>query len=131
VRFVRLLGAAYRRPRGLVRHLLPTVDGIRAAVTALPEGALRFQGHVLSTGDFLATWAVELAIHQLDLSRELPVTPPTPESLRLTRATIEALAGLSLPPSWDDHTVALLGAGRISPDADQAALLNGRLPVLG
>jgi uncharacterized protein (TIGR03083 family) len=131
VRFVRLLGAAYRRPSGLVRHLLPTVDGVRSAVRALPSGAVRFQGHVLPTGDFLATWAVELAIHQLDLGRELTVAPPTAESLRLTRATVEALAGFPLPASWDDRTVALLGAGRIQADASQSALIEGRLPVLG
>jgi len=131
VRFVRLLGAAYRRPTGLVRHLLPTVDGVRSAVTALPPGALRFQGHVLTTGDFLATWAVELAIHHLDLTRELTVTAPAPAALRLTRATVEALAGTSLPASWDDRTVALLGAGRVSPDATQSAITEGRLPVLG
>jgi hypothetical protein len=129
VRFVRLLGAAYRRPTGAVRHLLPTVDGVRTAVEALPVGAVRFQGHVLATGDFLATWAVELAIHQLDLGRELPVPPPTASSLALTRATISALAGVELPASWDDRTVALLGAGRVRPDASQAAFLAG--PVLG
>jgi uncharacterized protein (TIGR03083 family) len=127
VRFVRLLGAAYRRPSGLMRHLLPTASGVRSAVRALPEGTLSFQGHVLSTGDFLTTWAVELAIHQLDLSRELPVAPPTPASLALTRATVEALAGRPMPSSWDDRTVALLGAGRVDPGPDQAAVL----PVLG
>ncbi|MEV6847499.1 maleylpyruvate isomerase N-terminal domain-containing protein [Actinoplanes sp. NPDC051411] len=131
VRFVRLLAAAYRRPSGLVRHLLPTVDGVRSAVRALPSGAVRFQGHVLSTGDFLATWAVELAIHQLDLARELTPAPPTAGSLRLTRATVEALAGFALPASWDDRTVALLGAGRIRPDAAQSELIEARLPVLG
>jgi uncharacterized protein (TIGR03083 family) len=131
VRFVRLLGAAYRRPTGVVRHLRPTADAIRTAVPALPPGALRFQGHILATGDFLATWAVELAIHQLDLGRELTVAPPTAESLRLTRATIEALAGSPMPTSWDDRTVALLGAGRVPPDAAQSAALGGHLPVLG
>jgi hypothetical protein len=131
VRFVRLLGAAYRRPTGLVRHLLPTVEGVRSAVTTLPARAIRFQGHVLSSGDFLTTWAVELAIHHLDLTRELPLTPPTAQSLHLTRATVETLAGAPLPPTWDDRTVALLGAGRIPPDATQTAAAGTRLPVLG
>jgi uncharacterized protein (TIGR03083 family) len=131
IRFVRLLSSAYRRPTGMVRHLVPTVDGIRAAVPDLPPGALRFQGHVLSTGDFLATWAVELAIHHLDLTRELELPSPDPAASGLTRSTIEALAGSALPGSWDDRTVALLGAGRVEPDAEQAALLSGRLPVLG
>ncbi|GAA1037832.1 hypothetical protein GCM10009557_52290 [Virgisporangium ochraceum] len=74
--FVRLLGASYRRPSNAVRHMLPAVAGIRAAAARLAPGAVRFQGHVLSTGDFLATWAVELAVHHLDLGRELTLAPP-------------------------------------------------------
>ena len=134
MRFVRLLGASYRRPVGMVRHLLPTTEGVRAAVKALQPGAVRFQGHVLPTGDFLATWAVELAIHQLDLARELPIEPPTASALRLGRATIEALAGDELPPTWTDDTAVLLGAGRVRPDARQRAEapdVAGKLPVLG
>ncbi|MDQ4093595.1 MAG: maleylpyruvate isomerase N-terminal domain-containing protein, partial [Actinomycetota bacterium] len=76
VRFVRLLGAAYRRPTGLVGHLRPTAEGLARAVSALREGALRFQGHVLSTGDFLATWAVELTVHHFDLGLELKIASP-------------------------------------------------------
>jgi hypothetical protein len=132
--FVRLLGAAYRRPTGLVRHLLPTVAGVRAATTSLRPGAVRFQGHVLRTGDFLATWAVELAIHQLDLSRELTVAPPDAAALRLARSTIEALLDDPLPDAWPDDTAVLLGTGRIQPDAGQrrdAPALAARLPVLG
>jgi uncharacterized protein (TIGR03083 family) len=130
-RFVRLLASAYRRPTGLIRHLEPTVAGVRTAAGRLPAGAVSFQGHVLSTGDFLATWAVELAIHHLDLTRELSLEPPTAASIALTRDTVAALAGMELPSSWDDRTVALLGAGRIRPDAAQLELLGGRLPVLG
>jgi uncharacterized protein (TIGR03083 family) len=134
MRFVRLLGAAYRRPAGLVRHLLPTVDGVRAAVTALQPGAVRFQGHVLTTGDFLATWAVELAVHHLDLTRELTVAPPAAPALRLARTTIEALAGAELPRTWADDTAVLLGAGRVRPDSAQQAEAGGvtaTFPVLG
>jgi uncharacterized protein (TIGR03083 family) len=124
MRFVRLLGAAYRRPTGLVRHLLPTVDGLRRAVGALTPGAVEFQGHVLSTGDFLATWAVELAVHQLDLHRE-----PTAPGLRLARLTIEALVEGDLPAEWPDDQVVLLGTGRVAPDPGSP--LAARLPVLG
>jgi hypothetical protein len=131
LRFVRSVGAAYRRPSNAVRHLLPTVDGIRCAVRAFPAGSVRFQGHVLPIGDFLQTWTVELAIHHLDLTRELSLAPPSADALRLTRSTIEALAGFTLPASWDDRTVALLGAGRVRPDAAQSAVLAGRFPVLG
>ncbi|GAA4588740.1 hypothetical protein BJY16_008664 [Actinoplanes octamycinicus] len=134
MRFVRLLGAAYRRPSGAVRHLLPTVAGIRTAATRLPPGAVPFQGHVLTTGDFLATWAVELAVHHLDLGRELRLPPPAPAALRLARSTVEALAGEAAPSSWTGETVVLLGTGRLRPDAGQRAeapALTGKLPVLG
>jgi uncharacterized protein (TIGR03083 family) len=120
MRFVRLVGAAYRRPTGAVRHLAPTVDGVRMAVTALRPGAVRFQGLVLSTGDFLATWAVELAVHHLDLTRELTLPPPTAAALRLGRLTVEALVGEPLP--GDDSTVLFTGAGRLPGE---------RPPVLG
>lgn len=127
IRFVRLLGAAYRRPSGLVAHLRPTAEGVASAAASLSPGALRFQGHVLRTGDFLATWAVELAIHHLDLGLELEVPAPPRVALSLVRATVQALAGGPLPVEWADDTVALLGAGRLT-STDPAA---GRLPVLG
>jgi uncharacterized protein (TIGR03083 family) len=134
MRFVRLLGASYRRPSNAVRHMLPTVAGIRAAAARLAPGAVRFQGHVLSTGDFLATWAVELAVHHLDLGRELTLSPPAPSTLGLARATVEALAGEGAPRAWPDETVVLLGTGRVRPDAEQrkeAPELTRKLPVLG
>jgi uncharacterized protein (TIGR03083 family) len=133
MRFVRLLGAAYRRPAGSVRHLLPTADGVRAATNALVPGAVTFQGHVLSTGDFLATWAVELAVHHLDLDAAITTAPPAPTALRLARSTVEALADGPLPPSWPDETVILLGTGRVRADPRQreASPLVERFPVLG
>jgi Mycothiol maleylpyruvate isomerase N-terminal domain len=134
MRFVRLLGASYLRPSNAVRHMLPTVDGIRAAASRLEPGAVRFQGHVLSSGDFLATWAVELAIHQLDMGRELPLPQPAPAALRLARLTVEDVAGVDAPRTWSDETTVLLGAGRMKPDAErraQAPEFVQRLPVLG
>lgn len=134
VRFVRLLGAAYRRPTGLVAHLRSTADGIATAVRALAAGNLNFQGHVMSTGDFLTTWAVELAVHHLDLGRELDLPPPAPSAALLARATIDALAGGRLPEAWPDRTAILIGTGRLRMDDDQArevGELTGRLPVLG
>jgi uncharacterized protein (TIGR03083 family) len=134
MRFVRLLGAAYRQPAGAVRHLLPTVAGVRAATASLDPGAVRFQGHVLSTGDFLATWAVEMAVHHLDLGRELTLPPPSRPALRLARLTVEALAGAAAPPDWPDDTTVLLGTGRIPPDGGQrtaAPALTTAFPVLG
>jgi len=91
VRFVRLLSSAYRDPTGLVAHALPTLAGVRSAVTGLAPGRLAFQGHVLSTGDFLATWACELAVHHLDTAVELDLPPAAPAALRIARATGVAL----------------------------------------
>nr|WP_276610825.1 maleylpyruvate isomerase N-terminal domain-containing protein [Kineococcus siccus] len=91
VRFVRLLASAYRDPTGLVTHTLPTLGAVRSVVTTLAPGRLAFQGQVLGTGDFLATWACELAVHQLDVGPELDVPAPDPGALRIARATGEAL----------------------------------------
>jgi hypothetical protein len=132
--WTRRTASAYRRPSGAVAHLRSVADAVAGAVAGLPAGRLRFQGHVLSTGDFLATWAVELAVHHVDLGREVDVGSPTDESLALTRATIEALLGAPLPGRLDDRTALLLGTGRTVPTADQARLLGelaDRLPVLG
>lgn len=78
VRFVRLVSSAYRRPTGLVAHLLPTAEAVSTAVAALRPGHLRFQGRVMSTGDFLATWACEIAVHHLDMGVELVLAGPAP-----------------------------------------------------
>lgn len=131
---MRLLSASYRRPTGLVGHLLPTAEAIRTAVPAMTPGAVRFQHRVLGTGDFLATWAVELAVHHLDLRRELDLPGPPAEALHLTRLTLEALAAGPLPASWPDGKAALLGTGRLAPSSEDRATAGAvadRLPLLG
>jgi hypothetical protein len=100
----------------------------------MPEGAVRFQGHVLSTGDFLATWAVELAVHHLDVAVALELPPPTAPSLELSRRTAEALLAAPLPVEIPDADAVLLATGRRRPTAPEAQLLGplaARLPVLG
>jgi len=134
IRFVRLIGAAYQRPTGAVQHLRPTAEGIARAVDALRPGVVRVQGHVMTTGDFLATWAVELAVHQLDLTAELKTEPPAPSALALARETVETLAGGPMPGEWSDELAVLLGSGRLRPNEEQwlqAGELAERLPVLG
>jgi hypothetical protein len=133
VRFVQRLAAAYRRPSGVVAHLRMTADGVRRAALASPARAVRFQGHVLLLGDFLATWVVELAVHQLDLAREVELPAPSPPALALTRRTIEALAGDALPPHWSDELAVLIGSGRIELDdrrRREAGDVAARLPSL-
>lgn len=132
--WTRRTASAYRRPSGALEHLHMVAAGLRAAVAAMPTGAVEFQGGVLSSGDLLATWAVELAVHHLDLA--LPsgtrVALPTPESLTLARTTVERCADAVLPESWADDRVVLLGTGRQEATADEH---NGcaaveRFPVL-
>jgi uncharacterized protein (TIGR03083 family) len=132
VRFVRAMTGAYRSPAAIVAHLHPTADAIAAAVEALPDGVVATQGRSMRTGDFLAAWALELAVHHLDLGAELSLSPPAATALGLARATVEELAGGRLP--WDDDTTVLIATGRVPADEEQAAQagpLAARLPVLG
>lgn len=94
---IRRVASATREPRSALVPLRVVADGLRAAVPRLGDGVLAFQGCVLTIGDFLATWAVELAVHQLDLARELDVAPPPPLALDLVRRTVEASAAAGLP----------------------------------
>jgi hypothetical protein len=96
-----------------------TTRGVVAATESLRETPLSFQGHVLAAGDFVATWAVELAVHHLDLTRELNLPTPAPAAQKLATATIEALAGVSLPASWTTEMTILVGTGRLTMTADQ------------
>jgi uncharacterized protein (TIGR03083 family) len=133
VQLARSIASAYRPPTGLVRHVCITADALNRAVARLDAGTVRFQGRVLPTGDFLATWAVELAVHHLDLNRELDLAPPAPAALSMARATVEALAGDALPASWSDEAAVLAGAGRL-PLTDiqrrEIGELGDRLPAL-
>ena len=128
----RRLGSASRRPSAAVTQLRTVAAALRTGVARVGEGTLGFQGHVLTTGDFLATWAVELAVHQLDLGRDLEVPGPDAASLALTRRTLEALLEAPLPVADDVHAV-LLGTGRRAPtpdERDRLGQLADRLPVL-
>jgi hypothetical protein len=79
VRFTRLVAAAYRRPSGVVEHLRPTLEAALAQARAAAGGTrLASQERVLGMGDFLAVWAVEAAVHHLDLTVGLPGAPPPP-----------------------------------------------------
>lgn len=93
------------------------------------------QGHVLRTTDFVATLAVEAAVHYLDLTVELPAAPaPDPSSLRLVRRVLDGLLGCPVPVDWDDRGYALKGTGRVPlTDEDRTALgaLAERFPLFG
>jgi hypothetical protein len=90
---------------------------------------------VLRTPDFVATLAVEAAVHYLDLAVALPAPPePDPALLALVRRVLHGLAGAALPSSWDDVTCALKGTGRLPVTAAERSALGplaARLPLLG
>ncbi|WP_188943533.1 maleylpyruvate isomerase N-terminal domain-containing protein [Nakamurella endophytica] len=132
--FVRRVAAAYRRPSGAVAHLAATSRGVLRAAGRATPGTVAFQGHRLGTGDLLATWAVEVAVHHLDVGRGPAVDPPAPDALALARRTVEELCGAALPASWPDARAVLLGTGRVDGDAAERralAALPTPPPVLG
>ncbi|GAA0260393.1 maleylpyruvate isomerase N-terminal domain-containing protein [Cryptosporangium japonicum] len=111
IRFARLLASAYGRPTGLLDHFRPTLEAVRRFVAQADDGCVRFQGHVLPLGDFVATWVVEIVVHHLDVLVELP--GPTPD-LTLAVRTLDGLRGEGdRPADWDDVTYVLAGSGRI------------------
>ncbi len=88
-----------------------------------------------ATGDFMATLAVEAAVHYLDLNVGLSAAPPPdPLSLALVRRVLDGLLGTPLPGPWDDISYALKGTGRVPvTPADRAEIgpLADRLPLFG
>lgn len=106
--WLRRTAAAYSRPSAAVTHLRDAADAAVRAVRAMPEGTVAFQGTVMRSGDFLATWVVELAVHLLDLD----LGEHGSSGLEWSRRTLEAVAGARLPVGLDDRTAVLAGIGR-------------------
>ena len=90
---------------------------------------------MLATADFIATLAVEAAVHYLDLTAGLPAAPPPDAaSLALVRRVLDGLLGTPLPGDWDDRTCALKGTGREALTAAERSALGARadrLPLFG
>jgi Mycothiol maleylpyruvate isomerase N-terminal domain len=148
-RHVRIVAAAYP-PGELAWEWRETSGAARRAARACPHQFVATQGHVLATTDFIATLAVEAAIHYLDLTVSLPSAPaPDTASLALVRRVLDGLLGTAsasgtgnagaaggggAPGEWDDRTYALKGTGRapLSGD-DRAALaaLADQFPLFG
>lgn len=111
--WLRRTASAYTRPTSAVTHLADVVTTTCRVVEHLPEGRVPFQGHVLDAADFLTTWVVELAIHELDLD-----LASEPVGLEAVRATVEGLSGATLPAQMDPVTAVLAGLGRAPWPAD-------------
>lgn len=120
--------AAYARPASAVAELHDVADAVRRGVGSLPERRCQWQGQVFEPGDFLAVWAVEDVVHQLDLDTDAPAPP---DALALARGTVEALLGDALPSDWTDTEAVLVGTGRIAAPSTLSGQLAGRLPALG
>lgn len=107
----RRTSSAYTRPRHALQHLDQVTAGLQRAVQDMPDTPVLFQGHVLSAGDLLATWAVELVVHHHDLHAAATTTPPAPAAVAIGRRTVEALHD-DLPLVNDDLSLVLAGFGR-------------------
>ncbi len=133
-RYVRICASAYP-PGSLAWEWRETAAAACRAARACPYQTVTTQGHSLTTGDFIATLAVEGAVHYLDLTVGLPSAPePDPASLALVRRMLNGLLGTAMPGNWDDRTYALKGAGRVPvSESDRASIgpLADRLPLIG
>lgn len=85
--------AAYTRPDSARRQLHDVAAAVVRGAGSCADRPLAWQGHVFAPGDFLAIWAVEDVIHQVDLLGDEPL-PAT--ALDLARATVTALDGAAL-----------------------------------
>lgn len=137
IRYVRALFSAIRRPTGVLDQWRATTSALARLVAVSPSRVLDFQHYRMRTGDFLATWSVELAVHHLDLRPDgsaLASPQVASAALRLTRETIEALLEESLPTDWSDQRAVLIGTGRVRPDRaarERLGPIADRLPALG
>jgi uncharacterized protein (TIGR03083 family) len=133
-RHVRIVASAYP-PGALAWEWRETAAAACRAARACPYEAVTTQGHVLTTADFIATLAVEAAVHYLDLTAGLPAAPPPDAAgMALVRRVLDGLLGTPLPGGWDDRTYALKGTGREEVTADDRAVigaLTDRLPLFG
>lgn len=134
--WVGLLASAYSRPTRLVRHFRMTLVGVLHQLRSCNgEQRLDFQERVLTMGDFLATWALEGAVHHLDLTGELlHADAPAPSALRIVRETLDRRLRGPVPMPWTDETYVLKGTGREPlTDAERRSLgeLAERFPLLG
>ncbi len=133
-RHVRIAASAYAADE-LAWEWRETSDAALRAARACPHEALATQGHSLRTADFIATLAVESAIHYLDLTVALPSAPaPDATSLALVRRVLDGLLGTPMPARWDDITCALTGTGRLAVTAADRSVMGAlaeRLPLFG
>lgn len=119
---------AHSSPAALVAQLHDVSTAVLHGTRSMTDQPRLWQGHVFTAGDFLTIWAVEDAVHHLDL--HVAAESPPAAALSLSRRTIEALVAAPLPESWSDIDAVLAGTGRIPVPAGGEAIAD-RLPALG
>jgi hypothetical protein len=75
VRLIWAMAAWYTTANGLRRHFDDVVAIAATASRAARAGHVRLHGHVQTTEDFVAMWAVEFCVHHLDLLVGVPDRP--------------------------------------------------------
>jgi len=90
---------AYARPDSARAQMHDVADAVLRGAASCADRHLLWQGHVFTAGDFLAIWAVEDAIHQLDLLGGRPVPS---SALSLAGATVAELDGRALVGRLDE-----------------------------
>lgn len=107
----RRTACAYTRPTHAYEHLHQVVMGLRQTVPTMPDAPVQFQGHAITAGDLLATWAVELVVHHHDVNAPRGPAALSPAALAIGRRTVQALRNNSID-GGDDLSVLLAGFGR-------------------
>jgi hypothetical protein len=135
VRCTWAFAAAYATADSLRGHVDEAILAAAMASRAAPAGRVRFQNHVLAIDDLLAMFAVEFALHHLDLLVAVPDRPgPEPDALELIVCTLDGLLDPHHPTSWDQLTYVRKATGRQPLDAADRKELGSkasRYPAFG
>ena len=133
-RHVRIVASAFS-PGKLTWEWTETAEAARRAARTCPFQMVATQGHVLRTADFMATLAVEAAVHYLDMTAGLPdASVCDPVALDLVKRVLDGMLGDSPALGWDDETYVLKGTGRLNLTEAECAGLGpaaGRFPLFG
>ena len=106
--------AAFARPAAAVEQLHDVAAAVLHGIEALDGRPRRWLGQVFAPGDYLAVWAVEHVIHQLDLLSERAGAGQRPRA----RASHRRVAGRGAAPrGWSVEDAALIGSGRLPAPA--------------
>lgn len=132
--FVRRAAAAYESPSGLVGQYKDTAAAVvRALRHTEPGMVVHAQADRMLVTDFVNTLIIEAAVHYLDMTLRLPLSPSPGEEMETVRRTLDGLVGEPAYPDWDDITYLLKATGREPLTAEERIALgpvSERFPVI-